>query len=217
MPNVRYMGHIYNVRWLPEWDAIILIAGKRFWTGTMINWKKAEAKGYLRGLPANLSVYDFSKRFTYLKRKKKLKKNPPLPYDSKYHMSRWKVRETLFRSQKNSAKLISPRKKWTSKQQEILFRLVKKYQKGVISIAWPMVVKDPLFKLLPTGYSLPRVRSYYWSIKAKENPTALKKHRQHAIMYKARNYKKHVARQLERIKLIRQSVRETLLSKIPLR
>lgn len=229
--KIKYKNRIYHVQWPKRFDEIILNAAKTYrHTNGTVNWKEAEADGTLKGLPAFLTLRDFSHRNAYFKvsknprnKRKKLKRNKEY---AKTHPST--STQSTSAKQKLYAEALpekikrghgwKPRTIWTEKQKELLLKLSEKYRKSKVTVGWIELAEDKRVEKLPFQDSF-KLCKYYNSLKRKKKGgrefTAQR--RKEALIYKYNNYGAYLENQEKRRVRVRDSVNEFLLSKLELR
>lgn len=234
MPKVTYKGQTFVLRWKPEHDLQLLVVAILFKEGCkkctkmpFINWKKAEAQNFLKGLP-NLSRKRLSKRVTYLlgvrfnpagyeKARAYLKIHPPISFNNT-HKKKAKIFRDDVDRELQVAHGYKPKKLWSEKQEKILLHLVGKYRKGAMSADWKALMKDKLVQFLPHGYTLKRLRSYYGTrICGNKNPQRIEQRRKAALEYKRKNYKKYVKSLRRNVVIVKNTVNDFLQAKIEVR
>jgi hypothetical protein len=223
MPITHFKKKKFVLRWIPEWDIKILVAALKFRKGSFIDWIEAEARGYLNGIPKNVSRQDLSHRISYflhikygpVGHKKKQRYNKSHPYKGKTYAS-LKRKKSVFKilSDENKSKFgYKPRGKWTADQKKILLYLAEKYRKSPITIDWRNLIKDSLVSSLPE-HPLNRLRSYYWCIITNKRPDVLEKRRKAAREYKKKNYKNYRKSLTKGRKIVINSVNDFLATRI---
>jgi len=213
MPKITFKKRIFVLRWDAKQDAQLLAIACLFREGCyncskkpQINWKKAESQKFLKNFPKNLTYQDLSHRVSYLlrigynpkgteRRKIYQKIHSVHSVPNKLSNKTFNDKNKIFKHNLNieSKKTFGykSKNKWDSKQQQILLELVKKHPKGKMSIDWKSLMQDKLIKTIPSGYTLPRLRSFYWTLLKRSNDEVIKKRRKSALEYKKKNYKKY--------------------------
>jgi len=228
--RVTYNGNTYNVRWPKRFDEIILKVAKKYKRAGSIAWKRAEADGMLKGLPAFLTLRDISQRNSLLKRskepgfkKKKYKQNAA--YRQKNPTSsalgtiarRKLFAETLPEDLKKKHGW-KPRGFWTKAQKELLLELAEEHRKSKVTIDWKSLGEDKAVKKLPFQDSF-KLCKYYNSLKRKKKggKKFVKRRREEALNYKYENYSTYRSNQDKQRIRVKNSVNEFLLSTLELR
>jgi hypothetical protein len=221
MPLIKYRKKTYQLRWTPEWDAILLAINEKYRNPNgFIYWRVLEEKGLLKGLPVNCSRKDFSHRLTYLIR---IKYNPYYkgpPQKGFYeHTDNFKKRLKLFKTEvpilvkvENGHK---SKQVWSKNQVAILLQLAEKYRVSKNKIDWKKLILDKKVRFFPQGYTLGRLRSFYWQ--KMSTPQSLEKRRTAALLYKKKNYKKYKKSLCRNKKIVRESVNALLMSRLKIR
>jgi len=228
MPIVLQKNKKFILRWLPEWDRILLKVGKKYrrtYKGqTCVRWQDAEADEALKGLP-NASLQTYSHRLSELKRRqdpKKVKKRKlwARAYWEEHHLvakdpqKRYKMIVGMDPIDKKTVGYKSRRSaEWPTERIKLLLYLVEKYRKTEITIDWNALMADPKVKLLPK-YTKAHLRSYYWSYVTKKDPAVIAKRRKQALDYKKRNYKKYLSNNNKRRALVKNIANRLLLKEV---
>lgn len=92
--------------------------------------------------------------------------------------------------------------------------MAAKYRKGIMSIDWATLMKDPWIKKLPSNCTLERLRSYYWAIVSNKKPEVIEQRRKSALEYKRNNYKVYRSSQVKNKRIIKNSVNDFLFKKL---
>jgi hypothetical protein len=236
MPLIKFKNKTFMLRWKPEFDIQLLVIASIFREGCVkcskrpqINWKKAEGLNFLKGLPKNLSRQDLSHRVSQLlrtkfnpegsaKRKTYNRTHPTIVGENKSFENKKEVFQKDVSPSLQKSFGYKPKRKWSPIQEKLLMYLVKKYRKGAMSINWKVLMKDPFIKNLPSNYTLPRLRSFYWTyLKRTMDPKTLVKRRKAAIAYKKKNYKIFLKSQKRNRKIVNNTVNSFLQEKLEIR
>ena len=227
--RVKYKNKTYHLHWPKKFDDIVLKVAKKYKRpGSLINWKKAEADGMLKGLPVFLTLKDLAQRASALKAYKKpgykekrreqnlkclLNKPPILVLSHRQELYAKLIPEEIKR--KHGWK---PRTIWTEKQRALLLKLTEKYRKSEVTVDWIMLAQDKRVEKLPSQDSFVLCK-YYNSLKRKKKggKKYVKQRREDALRYKYENYDTYLSNQEKRRVRIKKAVNEFLLSKLELR
>lgn len=223
MPVVKYKNRTFVLRWKPEWDVRVLVAAIKYRNSYgFVSWQTARSQNCFKGLP-KLSNKDFGARLTYLITEKydpaglmrKKQYNIAHPWKKQTEHTE-KLKKIIFKNDvPNTLRLkngYNPKTKWNERQRRILLKLGKKHRKTPDTIDWNEVKNDPEFKCLPIR-SLFSIRSYYWNM---ISPQPNEKKRKYAISYNKRHRKNFFKNKKRSEMIIRSSVNDFLLRKLPI-
>jgi len=226
MPLLRLKNTVFLTRWHPKWDMIILKTAKKYKSKSrkIVNWKRAEADGALKGIPIFFSRRDLSRRLSYITHNKynktyqKKHKQKSIEYNRTHVSKSILNREKIFRNLPLKVKLkfgYKPKRnpQWTPERIKLLKSLAKKHRRTKLSINWDSVMKDPKACLLPK-YTKSHIRSYYWSLETRNRPDIQAKRRADALRYKYKNLKKYHENQRKRQNFIRSIINNVLDKKL---